>query len=68
MHKPQPHDTQEPRLLLSVTEVAHILGIGRTKVYDLIRSSRLPTVHLGRALRVYKPSLLEWVKHQEESA
>jgi len=39
-------------LLLTVTEVAHRLGCGRTLVYDLIGSGQLETVKLGRLRRV----------------
>ena len=39
-------------LLLTVAEVAHRLGCGRTLVYDLIGSGRLETVKLGRLRRV----------------
>jgi excisionase family DNA binding protein len=39
-------------LLLTVTEVAHRLGCGRTLVYDLIASGQLETVKLGRLRRV----------------
>jgi excisionase family DNA binding protein len=39
-------------LLLTVAEVAHRLGCGRTLVYDLIGSGQLETVKLGRLRRV----------------
>ena len=54
-----------PRLLLNIPEVAHTLGIGRTKVYELINKERLPTVRLGRAIRVSAHSLQMWVEQRE---
>lgn len=33
--------------LLNVTEVGKVLGIGKIKVYDLIRSGFLPALNLG---------------------
>jgi excisionase family DNA binding protein len=44
------------QLLLKIPQVAQLLGIGRTKVYDLIREG-LPVVRLGRALRISSTSL-----------
>jgi excisionase family DNA binding protein len=36
------------KLLLTTTEAAERLGIGRSSLYDLIRSNRLRTVKIGR--------------------
>jgi excisionase family DNA binding protein len=35
-------------LLITVTEAARRLGVGRSTLYDLIRSHRLRTVKIGR--------------------
>jgi excisionase family DNA binding protein len=40
------------RALLTVPEVALMLGCGRTLVYDLIGSRQLPVVKVGRLTRV----------------
>ncbi len=40
------------RTLLTVPEVAQMLGCGRTLVYDLIGSRQLPVVKIGRLTRV----------------
>lgn len=45
--------TDEPRrLLLTVSEAAALLGVGRTTAYELISRHELEVVHLGRAARV----------------
>jgi excisionase family DNA binding protein len=41
-----------PRLLLTVREAAHALGVGRSTVYELINAGELEVVHIGRACRV----------------
>jgi excisionase family DNA binding protein len=41
-----------PRALLTVSEVASMLGCGRTLVYDLIGCRQLPVVKVGRLTRV----------------
>ncbi|HET7487750.1 MAG TPA: helix-turn-helix domain-containing protein [Acidimicrobiales bacterium] len=40
------------RLLLTVVEAAAMLGVGRTKAYELIAGGHLQVVHIGRAARV----------------
>ena len=40
------------RLLLTVTEAAAVLGVGRTTAYGLIASGQLEVVHIGRVARV----------------
>lgn len=53
-------------LLLSVPEVAKTLGLGRTKVYELIAREGLPVVRFGRAVRVPVISLQRWVEQREK--
>jgi excisionase family DNA binding protein len=38
--------------LLRPPEVAHQLGLGRSKVYQLMATGDLRTVHIGRAVRI----------------
>lgn len=40
------------KLLLTPVEVARALGIGRSKVYELLQSGELPAVHIGACRRV----------------
>lgn len=52
---------------LKLDEVASYLGIGRTKVYELIRSGRLASVLVGgRSRRVSKAALELYVAATEE--
>ena len=53
-------------LLLSVPEVAKTLGLGRTKVYELIATEGLPVVRFGRAVRVPIISLQQWIEQREK--
>jgi excisionase family DNA binding protein len=41
-----------PRLLLTVREAAHALGVGRSTAYELVNAGELEVVHIGRACRV----------------
>jgi len=48
-------------LLVRVDEAARLLGVGRTKVYELIAEGSLPTVCLGKARRVPTDALKAWI-------
>ena len=53
-------------LLLTVPQVAKLLNLGRTKVYELIVTKQLPVVRFDRAVRVSSASLQRWVERQEQ--
>ena len=55
------HYDQLP-LILSVDELAKILGIGRNTAYDLIRCGRIRSVRIGHEIRIPKDSLLEFLQ------
>jgi len=54
----------EPRLLLRVEEAARILGLGRSKMYELLATGELPAVRIGRARRILVSGLEAWVERQ----
>jgi len=54
------------KLLLKPCEVAGILGIGRSLIYELIARREIPSVRLGRCLRVSTESLQQWIREREK--
>jgi len=54
-------DDIESRITLSVGEVAHLLGMGRTAAYEAARRGEIPTRRLGRRLVVPVPAFLDWL-------
>ena len=56
-----------PRLLRAV-EVAEMLGLGRSKVYDMMKRGQLPVVRIGKAIRVPVQALEEWVRTRTAKA
>ena len=50
--------------LLSVPEVAEVLGMGRSWVYQQIRSEEMPSVHLGGTVKVRRKDLQEYVERR----
>ena len=58
--------TVTPPLLLSIPDVAASLGLGRSKVYELIAKEGLPVIRFGRSVRVSAASLQKWVEQREQ--
>jgi excisionase family DNA binding protein len=54
------------RLLLRIPEVMSMLGLGRTKVYQLIATGELPVVRVGRAVRISRVALEKWVEERQQ--
>ena len=50
--------------LLRIQEVAGILAVSRSKVYELIRSGDLPSIMIGGSRRVPVAMLREWLRRQ----
>jgi excisionase family DNA binding protein len=61
------HQTTPP-LLLTIPEAARILAIGRSTLYELIGRGELPTVHLGRAVRIPLEGIRALVDRQARTA
>jgi excisionase family DNA binding protein len=54
--------------LLTIDEVAQLLSIGKTKAYELIRTGLIPSVRIGRSVRVPADRLADFVATlQQES-
>src|SRR5207237_5105865 len=70
--EPAPHPVPPPvnpirPWLLDSRAVAQLLGIGRTAPYQLMLRGELPTVRLGRCVRVSAPALAAWITEQSTS-
>jgi excisionase family DNA binding protein len=56
----------EPPLCLRVEDAARALGIGRSTVYDLIRSGRLRSIKIGRRRLVPRDAVEALIARLEE--
>jgi excisionase family DNA binding protein len=70
MSQPENFDAERPvdTLLLKAEEVAKLLGMGRTKVYEMMGAGELPVVRIGSAVRVPRQRLLDWIEEHTEKA
>jgi excisionase family DNA binding protein len=52
------------RILLKPTEAAEVIGLGRSKTYELISKGLIPSVRIGKSVRVPVAALRNWVEQQ----
>jgi excisionase family DNA binding protein len=52
------------RMLLKPTEAAEVIGLGRSKTYELISKGLIPSVRIGKSVRVPVAALRNWVEQQ----
>jgi excisionase family DNA binding protein len=54
------------KLLLRPGEVADALGIGRSIAYRLLKSGEIPSVRVGRSVRVPAETLRAWLANKSQ--
>ena len=54
-------------LILSASDVAAILGISRTKAYQLFRRLDFPTLKLDKRLLVRRELFFQWLDRQTQA-
>jgi excisionase family DNA binding protein len=69
LHRAHENDQQQSApiptpLLLSPTEVARALGLGRSTIYELMRAGAFPSIHIGRSVRIPSKAVEAWVDQQ----
>jgi excisionase family DNA binding protein len=61
----KPPPPVEP-ICVKVNDAARMIGIGRTKLYELIASGELEAIKLGKSTRIMTASLHQLVMRQRE--
>jgi len=49
------------QLLVTVEEAGKMIRVGRTRMYELVASGTIPSVRIGRSVRVPVDTLREWI-------
>jgi excisionase family DNA binding protein len=49
---------------LSIRQLQELLGIGHTKAYSLVASGEIPSVKIGRIIRINRQDLNDWLEQQ----
>jgi len=50
------------KLFVKVPEAADLIGIGRSKAYELVASGEWPAVRIGRSVRIPLSALEAWAE------
>lgn len=48
-------------LMLSVKELATVLGVSRTSAYELTKTKGFPSIKIGSIVVIPKEKLIEWI-------
>lgn len=55
-------------MLLKVSDLAPLMGVSRSRIYQLIRVGALPATKVGGAIRIPRAAWLAWLDSQSEEA
>lgn len=61
VRRPQP-------VLLRIEECQRVLALGRSKTYELVASGELPSIRIGRSVRVPAEALRRWIEAKTAQA
>jgi excisionase family DNA binding protein len=50
---------------LSIRQLQDLLNIGHTKAYSLVASGEIPSVKIGRIIRINQQDLSDWLNQQK---
>ncbi len=63
----RPQEVHGQRLLLTVSEAARQLGIGRSLLYELLADGQVESIHVGRLRRIPIDALAAYIDRQRPS-
>lgn len=55
-------------ICVRINDAAYMIGIGRTKLYELISTGELETVKIGKATRVTTTSIHELIRRRRSTS
>jgi excisionase family DNA binding protein len=61
-----PRTEESTEYLMTVEELRRFLAVSRTYAYRMLRDGELPSVRLGRSLRIRKSDLQQFVEEHTE--
>ena len=53
---------EDQRLLLTAREAGELLHVGRTTIYEYLSAGLLPTLKVGRSIRIPRAALERWIE------
>ena len=64
MRKCKFHSYEELPLMLTVADVADVLGIGLAHAYEVVRRQDFPTLTLGSRIIVPRDKFIRWIEEK----
>ena len=55
------------KMTLSVREAAELIGISKPKMYELIHSNEIPSIHVGKKIVIARQALMDWLSKGENN-
>ena len=49
------------KMTLSVRAAAELIGISKPKMYELIHSNEIPSIHVGKKIVIARQALMDWL-------
>ena len=53
------------KMLLKPQEAQEVLGLGRSRVYEMLATGELPSIRIGHSIRIPVKALDEWIEKQQ---
>lgn len=60
----KPDAQKEVKQVMDIRELSAYLGIGKSKIYNLIRTKKIPASQIGRQYRFSKDVIDAWLKER----
>jgi len=57
---------EQPEYLMSTEELAKVLGLGRTRTYELLSNGTIPCVRIGRLRKVRRTDVDKFIESHLE--
>lgn len=59
-----PYNEENETILMSVTELAEYLGIGKNRAYDLLRDGSIKGFRIGCTWKVSRAAVLQYIQEK----
>ena len=56
------HSWENVPIMLSVKQVAEVLGVSRACVYTMLKEDKLPKIQVGKTHKISKEALRRWIE------
>jgi excisionase family DNA binding protein len=54
-----------PKTILTISDIAEILKIGKNAAYDLVKQPDFPHFKVGKRIRTTEDALIKWMEEQQ---